>query len=333
MESALQHYLGDGSRRLKSAPDYEQVMKRDPALYIAKRDLRDAVNVAILLGMPLLVTGDPGTGKTELAHSVAWEMGQSEPLVFNAKTTSTAQELFYHYDALGHFQASHLPGAEVDIRKFIEYQALGLAILLSLPPEKANPHLPEKWKNKGPVRSVVLIDEIDKAPRDLPNDILHEIDRMAFRVKETKDEFRNEGGDSSPFRPIVIMTSNSEKHLPDAFLRRCVYYHIPFPESDEDLTRILSGRLTLKRLDETHRKNALQIFRDVRKLELSRKPATAELLNWMVRLDREPEAAVHLATNNRGALAASYTLLVKNTDDLKKVYDSFGITETINEKS
>ncbi len=329
MNNDFGHYVGKGDgARLEKAPPFAPVMKRDPSRYYAKEPLRDAVNVAMLLGMPLLVTGDPGTGKTELAHSIAWEMGLPEALVFNAKTTSTAQELFYHYDALGHFQASHVAGVTVDAHDWIEFQALGLAILLSLPPEKADPHLPEKWRGRGPLRTVVLIDEIDKAPRDLPNDILHEIDRMSFRVKETKDEFSNEEAGASAFRPIVIMTSNSEKHLPDAFLRRCVYYNIPFPEDDDSLGEILSRRLTLKNFSDGQRNAALQIFRDIRKLDLSRKPATAELLNWMARLDRSPNLLAALDRNDRLSLAPTYNLLVKNEDDTKKLFASFGISRT-----
>jgi MoxR-like ATPase len=136
----------------------------DPANYVAGHGLRDAVNVALSLGHPLLVTGEPGTGKTQLAASVAWELNLPEPLVFHTKTTSSAKDLFYRYDSLRHFHDSQFRKEEPSIEAYVSYEALGLAILLSMEPRDGDAFLPESLRGKGPIRSVVLADEIDKAP-------------------------------------------------------------------------------------------------------------------------------------------------------------------------
>ena len=204
----------------------------DPQLYIPSAGLVDAVNVALTLGQPLLLTGDPGTGKTELAWHIAYQFqlgGELDeatkemvykPLVFTAQTTSIANDLFYKYDAVGHFQYNQnnkipLPIEEIE-SNYIHYNALGEAI-------------------RRQERRVVLIDEIDKAPRDLPNDILFAIEKLSFKVPELKNK---EYKTHKALRPIILLTSNSEKNLPDAFLRRVVYYHIP-PPTQAELLEIL----------------------------------------------------------------------------------------------
>ncbi|NIM17308.1 MAG: AAA family ATPase, partial [Candidatus Aminicenantes bacterium] len=160
-----------------------------PRNYIAGEGLRNAVNVALALGQPLLITGEPGTGKTQLADSIAWELGLPV-MEFHTKTTSAAVDLFYQYDALRRFQDAQVPEKkQLNIDDYITYQALGNAILLTMPPAEANKYLPEELQGIGPTRSVVLIDEIDKAPRDLPNDVLDEIEKMRFTVKETGRTF------------------------------------------------------------------------------------------------------------------------------------------------
>ncbi|MFN9290909.1 MAG: AAA family ATPase, partial [Planctomyces sp.] len=213
--------------------------------YLADQGLRDAVNVALTLGDPLLLTGEAGCGKTQLAASIAYEFDLGPPLVFNAKSTSGARDLFYRYDSLRHFHDIQVRGTRelksVDIRRlrpvasktsterraerpkpvnvldYIDFQALGLAVLLSKPPEEVAAYLKPRDRDRGPRRSVVLIDEIDKAPRDLPNDLLNEIEEMEFTVPEIGKRFQAEAG----YRPIVIITSNTQKNLPEAFLRRC----------------------------------------------------------------------------------------------------------------
>lgn len=282
----------------------------DPKLYKPSKGLEDAIEVALLLGQPLLVTGEPGTGKTELARYIADHYGLDKPLIFNAQTSSVANDLFYKYDALAHFQYSHnqsaaaLSLAEVE-HKFIRYQALGEAI---------------RAKN----RRVVLIDEVDKAPRDLPNDVLAAIEKLEFRVPEVDKTYSAQ----SENRPIIVLTSNSEKNLPDAFLRRVVYYHIPFPKAAE-LLDILHSKLgsdaenQMPGYDKTALDPLVAHFEEIRESKQLRKnPATAELIQWVSLLHHlgfDPGVldAGKLSAENRALLLKSYPVLAKNKDDLQ----------------
>ncbi|MEM9984374.1 MAG: MoxR family ATPase [Bacteroidota bacterium] len=262
--------------------------------------MRDAVNVAIALGQPLLLTGEPGTGKTRLAFSVAHELGLDQPHIFYTKTTSVARDLFYTYDSLSHFHDAQLKEKkDLDVKNYIQYQALGQAIIES---ERR--------------RSVVLIDEIDKAPRDLPNDVLNELEEMSFTVRETGEQFSA----NQAHRPILILTSNSEKNLPDAFLRRVVYYHISFPDRNT-LESIVRKRLQLSDgFRENMLSDAIRHFEEIRKNRGLRKPpATAELLAWIHILDREGIDLSSSIPEQIEKIAMSYSILAKNKDDLDKL--------------
>jgi len=274
--------------------------------------LRDAVNVALALGQPLLLTGEPGTGKTQLASSLAYELNLPEPLVFNTKTTSAAKDLFYRYDALQHFHDAQFQKGELGVDAYVTYEALGLAILLSMEPSDANRFLPDKLKGKGPTRSVVLIDEVDKAPRDLSNDVLNEIESMSFTLKESG---RTLAADVR-FRPILILTSNSEKNLPDAFLRRCVFYHIPFPNPER--LRLIVKRRLAPTLTFTSQmlENAIRHFEKIRSLPLKKRPATAECLAWLQILQKTSIDVENLRPGQAEALVFSYAVLAKTKEDI-----------------
>ncbi|HEU4767864.1 MAG TPA: MoxR family ATPase, partial [Pyrinomonadaceae bacterium] len=263
--------------------------------------LRDAVNVALVLGQPLLVTGEPGTGKTQLAGSIAHELSLAPPYVFRTKTTSTAKDLFYRYDALRHFHDANVikKNAEtLNVEDYINYEALGLAILYA------------QKDNSSARRSVVLIDEVDKAPRDFPNDILNEIEEFSFTVSETGKTFEvNES-----HRPIVLLTSNSEKNLPDAFLRRCVFYNIPAPDHRQ-LLSIVKNRLKLSEDFYPFVEPLVRHFEDIRGLALKKKPATAELLAWLAVLNKMHVNNDSVAPGKSEALAFTYSILAKNKED------------------
>ena len=318
-----QIYAGDGqtiSQRNKEVPLSD--IDEPHSTYIADEGLRDAVNVAISLSRPLLVTGEPGTGKTELAFSVAQELELPDPFVFHTKTTSMAKDLFYEYDALQHFQDARTSDDKLNKQEYVQYQALGLAILRAMTiadtsdyPDDVRQHLIPKYISEKPSRAVVLIDEIDKAPRDFPNDILNEIDKMIFTVRETGLTHQA----SRAYQPIVIITSNSEKNLPDAFLRRCMYYHIEFPDK-ERLKIIVEKHLgELPFMD-----GALDHFFRIRKEKgLKKPPATAECLTWLSilasMLDDTALDFKLLKENQIDAILTSYSILVKSKADLDRI--------------
>ncbi|MET0646107.1 MAG: MoxR family ATPase [Pyrinomonadaceae bacterium] len=323
-KKSFEFYRGDGRKvteRGMETPAYDPPAGADaPAGYVAGEGLRDAVNVALLLGQPLLVTGEPGTGKTQLAYSVAYELELGPPVVFHTKTTSAAKDLFYRYDALRHFNDVNIikkdeaPGLSVEddagvvkkdeaekspVEGYIKYEALGKAILRARGEAGA-----------PPTRSVVLIDEVDKAPRDFPNDILHEIDKFSFTVSETGRTFTADARS----RPIVILTSNSEKNLPDAFLRRCVFYHIP-PPGHAQLKEIAQRRLEMHDGFPAVLDTLITHFEEIRTLALRKRPATAELLAWLGVLDRLKVDEAALQPGRAEALAFTYAILAKNKDD------------------
>lgn len=312
----------DADARNNALPAFESITSLTaPEGYLADSGLQDAVNVALLTGQPLLITGEPGTGKTQLAEWVAYKYSHNPDfpiplLTFHTKSTSTAKDVFYQYDALRHFYDANHSQVQVMVDNYISYQALGLVILLSLSEndsqrEAINKRLPSRFQNVYSVRSIVLIDEIDKAPRDMPNDILNEIENMTFTVSETGRIFTAK----QEFRPVLILTSNSEKDLPDAFLRRCIFYHIEFPTGSQ-LKKIVEKRLELKPgYTKEMRDAAIVHFEKIRELNLKKKPATAELLLWLRVLERDGINAGLQDAKTLQQLSSSYTLLAKYKDD------------------
>lgn len=305
--------------------------------------------MAIAMEIPLFVTGEPGTGKTELAYWIA----QHEPFLknyglggdvlrFNVKTTSTAKDLLYRYDAIRHFRETRRlenSGDFINVLQFIQFEALGQAIIAA-----------------RTQRRVVLIDEIDKAPRDFPNDLLFEFEKLAFRIEEAAagelhdqkfdwtalPSLRDLGVKKPVFdeqdfifyaekdaikkksvkKPVLILTSNSEKNLPDAFLRRCAFYHIPFPEEQKRLLEILDAKgLYDENKNAALLVSALEFFLDLRKTAgLRRKPATAELIAWVeFLLETGLDPHKRLEADSLPAIAASLSILGKNREDLERI--------------
>lgn len=313
-------YSGIGNRQKSELPITIPVSPRSqllqPENYIADAGLKDACNVALLLGQPLLLTGEPGTGKTQLAYSLAWELGLDQPLKFETKSTSIARDLFYTYDALKRFQDVQLGVLATKFLDYITFQALGSAILRSKNPDEVKHLLPSEILHSEKARSVVLIDEIDKAPRDFPNDLLNELELMYFRIPELANE--KIVGDPN-LQPIVIITSNSEKDLPDAFLRRCIYYNIPFPEF-ERLVEIVANCLGIKATSSSpFLQAALNLFYKLRSPQsgLRKKPATAELLGWLIILQKFTHESENPLTQ-REVVFGTLSSLIKTAEDQEK---------------
>ncbi len=258
--------------------------------YVATSDLTTAVNAAIVLQRPLLVKGEPGTGKTVLAEEIAKGLG-APLLTWNVKSTTKAQQGLYEYDAVSRLRDSQLGDPRVsDIGNYIRRGKLWEAFT-------------------APERPVLLIDAIDKADIEFPNDLLTELDRMEFHVYETGETVRAER------RPIVIITSNNEKELPDAFLRRCFFHYITFPDA-ETLKAIVAVHYPgiKQRLVE----EALRVFLETREVPgLKKKPSTSELLDWLKLLVSEDVAPETLRERDaRKLIPPLHGALLKNEQDV-----------------
>lgn len=222
--------------------------------YVVQDDLMNAVNVAIALKKPLLIKGEPGTGKTMLAKAISDGLSK-ELVIWNIKSTTKAQDGLYVYDTVQRLYDSQFGEGDVaDIKKYIKLGKLGEAFTAD-------------------TQVVLLIDEIDKADLEFPNDLLWELDQMEFYIPETKETIKTK------VRPIVIITSNAEKELPDAFLRRCIFHYIAFPEAEkmEEIIKVHYPDIDEKLMDQ-----AMVKFYEIREMkELQKKPSTSELLDWL----------------------------------------------------
>ena len=258
--------------------------------YITTDDLSMAVNAAVTLQRPILIKGEPGTGKTQLAIEIAGALGM--PLYeWHIKSTTKAQQGLYEYDAVARLRDSQLGDDKVhDIANYIMRGKVWEAF-------------------DSEVQPVLLIDEIDKADIEFPNDLLRELDRMEFYLYETKQLI------SARHRPIIVITSNNEKELPDAFLRRCFFHYIKFPDV-ETMTRIVDVHFpNLKKDLLSEALNAFYKIRDVRGLK--KKPSTSELLDWIKLLLAEDIPAEALRSDNiRNAIPPLYGALLKNEQDV-----------------
>jgi MoxR-like ATPase len=258
--------------------------------YVATADLTLAVNAAVTLQRPLLVKGEPGTGKTELARQVA--AGLSLPLIeWHVKSTTKAQQGLYEYDAVSRLRDSQLGDARVhDVANYIRKGKLWQAF-------------------EAPGRVVLLIDEIDKADIEFPNDLLQELDRMEFHVYETGEMV------TARHRPVVIITSNNEKELPDAFLRRCFFHYIRFPDAD---TLAAIVRVHFPGIKDQLLTAALTQFFELRETPgLKKKPSTSEVLDWLRLLLAEDLAPEDLRRDPKTALPRLHGALLKNEQDVQ----------------
>ncbi|QTH70741.1 AAA family ATPase [Pseudoalteromonas xiamenensis] len=261
--------------------------------YIATSALQQAVNAAVILEKPLLIKGEPGTGKTLLAEELAKSL-ETELIQWHIKSTTKAQQGLYEYDAVSRLRDSQLGDPRVhDIKNYIKKGKLWQAF-------------------SAEKRPVLLIDEIDKADIEFPNDLLLELDKMEFHVYETGEQVK------AAIRPIVIITSNNEKELPDAFLRRCFFHYIDFPSLDE-MEQIID--VHFPNIQQRLVKEALEVFFKLRDIPgLKKKPSTSELLDWLKLLMADQiDPQVLQDKSHQGGLMPLFGALLKNEQDVSLV--------------
>lgn len=347
--------------------DIRSVADQDPRHYlITDPGLKKAVDMAIWLQKPLLLTGAPGTGKTQLATKVAYELSllnetalkgfapfANTPFTFNTKTTCSASDLFYTYDAIGHFQKKYIDqdsliNTNSSAHPYLQLNALGKAILQTHGKNaiRENIYLHELQMlgnfnelDETPKSSVVLIDEIDKAPRDFPNDLLNEIEYYEFNIKEINKKIHKATSAESSARILVLMTSNFEKNLPDAFLRRCLFYHIASP-GNEQLLEIVCNRMK-PYLQQVYSKqnnneveemfnvmkpkirNVIIEFDKLRSQMVDKQPSTSELLEWIKVLEVEGFFTsevdfANLSESQKTILKYTLPIIAKSKEDMDR---------------
>lgn len=272
------------------------------AAYLASQELVDCINTALAVGAPLLVTGEPGTGKTQAAYYAAHKLGLGPPLKLDVTSETTIHDLFHDFDRVAYFHDAQVEKQRPDRARYFTPGPLWRAFERSQQGET----------------TVVLLDEIDKAPRDFPNDLLNALDQHEFTIRELGKTIR-----ADPRRPpLVFLTSNSEKRLPEPLLRRCIYHFIPFDEAQ--VREIVRRRRDFLSDDARAREAAVARFLELRKLPgLRKKPATGELLLWLTVLSARKDLSAEHLSGPLHTLPALFCL-IKDRDDLERLAGAAG---------